>query len=104
MTGQCWIVVHLSRYGHLRPGTYDLLSPGYDEAFDDYFDGEADVEAIEDVKPAITLEQLQKIAVLIDDHKLDIDPAGLLEFGNHQLNCEILEIEFTKTYLMRYHL
>ena len=50
----------LSRYGHLRPGTYDLLSPRYDEAFDDYFDGEADVEAIEDVKPfAITLEQLK---------------------------------------------
>lgn len=28
----------LGRYGHLRPGTYDLLSPRYDEAPDHYFD------------------------------------------------------------------
>jgi hypothetical protein len=28
----------LSRYGHLRPGTYDILSPRYDEAPDVYFD------------------------------------------------------------------
>ena len=28
----------LERYGHLRPGTYDILSPRYDEAPDLYFD------------------------------------------------------------------
>ena len=28
----------LTRYGHLRPGTYDILSPRYDEAPDLYFD------------------------------------------------------------------
>jgi hypothetical protein len=28
----------LARYGHLRPGTYDILSPRYDEAPDLYFD------------------------------------------------------------------
>ena len=28
----------LSRYGHLRPGTYDILSPRYDEAPELYFD------------------------------------------------------------------
>ena len=27
----------LALYGHLRPGTYDMLSPSYDEAFDRYF-------------------------------------------------------------------
>ena len=27
----------LERYGHLRPGTYDILSLRYDEAFDLYF-------------------------------------------------------------------
>lgn len=27
----------LDKYGHLRPGTYDILSPRYDEAFDTYF-------------------------------------------------------------------
>ena len=28
----------LAQYGHLRPGTYDILSPRYDEAPDRYFD------------------------------------------------------------------
>jgi hypothetical protein len=27
----------LSRYGHLRPGTYDILSPRYDENYEVYF-------------------------------------------------------------------
>lgn len=27
----------LERYGHLRPGTYDILSKRYDEAFNEYF-------------------------------------------------------------------
>ena len=30
----------LKKYGHLRPGTYDILSPRYDEAPDLYFDWE----------------------------------------------------------------
>jgi hypothetical protein len=34
----------LSRYGHLRPGTYDILSPRYDEAPDDYLGGQRSVE------------------------------------------------------------
>ena len=28
----------LKKYGHLRPGTYDILSPRYDETPNDYFD------------------------------------------------------------------
>ena len=31
----------LERYGHLRPGTYDIESPRYDEDFDRYFAGAA---------------------------------------------------------------
>lgn len=27
----------LKKYGHLRPGTYDICSPRYDEAYDEYF-------------------------------------------------------------------
>jgi hypothetical protein len=33
----------LERYGHLRPGTYDILSPRYDEDFERYFGRQAAV-------------------------------------------------------------
>jgi phosphohistidine swiveling domain-containing protein len=33
--------VFLKRYGHLRPGTYDILSPRYDETPERYFDWSA---------------------------------------------------------------
>jgi len=29
--------IFLAKYGHLRPGTYDIMSPRYDEYFDEYF-------------------------------------------------------------------
>jgi len=35
--GEMGMPAFLSEYGHLRPGTYDILSPRYDEAVDRYF-------------------------------------------------------------------
>jgi hypothetical protein len=37
--------VFLERYGHLRPGTYDILSPRYDEDFERYFGREGGIVA-----------------------------------------------------------
>ena len=31
----------LEKYGHLRPGTYDITSPRYDEAFEHYFSSDS---------------------------------------------------------------
>jgi phosphohistidine swiveling domain-containing protein len=73
----------LERYGHLRPGTYDILSPRYDEAPDRYFDWSALPSEPEPRAPdsfALTLDQMRAIAGLMAEHRLDMDVVGLFEF------------------------
>lgn len=71
----------LARYGHLRPGTYDILSARYDEAPDLYFDWSG-TPATAPPRPrfALSIEQLRHIERLIKEHQLEIDPLGLMEF------------------------
>jgi adenylylsulfate kinase-like enzyme/phosphohistidine swiveling domain-containing protein len=71
----------LVRYGHLRPGTYDILSPRYDEAPDLYFDWSGS-RTSSSAQPRFTLsiEQLRRIEQLLKEHQLDIDVLSLIEF------------------------
>jgi len=71
----------LARYGHLRPGTYDILSPRYDEAPDLYFDWSS-TRPTASAPPRFTLsiEQLRRIEQLLKEHELDIDVLSLIEF------------------------
>ncbi len=71
----------LARYGHLRPGTYDILSPRYDEAPDLYFDWSSPRPPA-DAPPrfALSIEQLRHIEQLLKEHELDIDVLSLIEF------------------------
>jgi adenylylsulfate kinase-like enzyme/phosphohistidine swiveling domain-containing protein len=71
----------LARYGHLRPGTYDILSPRYDEAPDLYFDWSSTRPA-PPAPPrfALSIEQLRGIERLLKEHALDIDVLSLIEF------------------------
>ena len=74
----------LAKYGHLRPGTYDILSPRYDEAPDRYFDwsgiaANAEPEAkAEDFR--LSLGQMHEIGRLLAAHGLDHDLVGLFDF------------------------
>jgi phosphohistidine swiveling domain-containing protein len=71
----------LVRYGHLRPGTYDILSPRYDEAPDLYFDwSSAPPTASAPPRFALSIEQLRRIEQLLKEHELDIDVLSLIEF------------------------
>ncbi|MCL4757168.1 MAG: hypothetical protein KJZ96_02370 [Rhodocyclaceae bacterium] len=72
----------LARYGHLRPGTYDILSPRYDEAPDLYFDWNRSSGAAASAAPpySITLPQMRELVKLLESHELEADPVGLLEF------------------------
>lgn len=86
------------RYGHLRPGTYDILSPRYDEAPDLYFDWSRPHVAPEPAKPfALTPPQTRELASLLALHGLEIDPAGLLDFLKAGIEWrELAKFEFTR--------
>jgi len=72
----------LNTYGHLRPGTYDILSPRYDEDFERYF-GAAGAAKAERRQPAQFVLQPgveEKIADMLKDEGLNFTPSDLLAF------------------------
>lgn len=88
----------LARYGHLRPGTYDILSPRYDEAPALYFDWNQRPPAPEPVKPfALTLPQMREIVKLLEAHGLQPDPVGLFDFMQAGIELrELAKFHFTR--------
>jgi phosphoenolpyruvate synthase/pyruvate phosphate dikinase len=72
----------LKKYGHLRPGTYDILSKRYDEAPDDYFDWKEksqDAYAKQD-QFKLSISQMNKINSLLKDNGLELDVISLFSF------------------------
>jgi len=88
----------LSQYGHLRPGTYDILSPRYDEAPESYFDWSHRPQAPEPVKPfALTLPQMREIVSLLEAHGLQPNPVGLFDFMQAGIELrELAKFHFTR--------
>ncbi len=88
----------LARYGHLRPGTYDILSPRYDEAPELYFDWNQRPAAPEPTKPfALTLPQMREIVRLLDAHGLHPDGVGLFDFLQAGIELrELAKFHFTR--------
>lgn len=72
----------LERYGHLRPGTYDILSPRYDEAPERYFDwtSRKPVVASAPGKLALSPAQLRATERMLAQHGLQHDAPGLFDF------------------------
>lgn len=72
----------LARYGHLRPGTYDVLSARYDETPDRYFDWSKAREASASAERgfAISIDQLNRTSKLLAEHQLGHDAVGLFNF------------------------
>ncbi len=83
----------LKKYGHLRPGTYDILSKRYDEDPDGYFDWSQKPQvkkSLNDFK--LSKEQLEKIALSLEESGFEIDVEGLFEF----IKCAIEAREYSK--------
>ena len=73
----------LAIYGHLRPGTYDVLSPRYDEAPAMYFANFGKSELQENHERhlfALRIPQLRAIQEKISEDGLDINVLELFEF------------------------
>ena len=88
----------LKYYGHLRPGTYDITSPRYDERPDLYFNSDnhaTNEHPIADF--CLSLEQLSKIKSSLDLHGLDDDVLGLFTFIRSAIEGrEYAKFVFTK--------
>lgn len=71
----------LGRYGHLRPGTYDILSPRYDQAPDLYFDWSARRQRhANGSRFLLSVDQLRLIEDLLKKHGIEHDILSLMHF------------------------
>ncbi|MFW5650256.1 MAG: PEP/pyruvate-binding domain-containing protein [Acetivibrio ethanolgignens] len=74
----------LEKYGHLRPGTYDINSKRYDEAAELYFDWDKQGGRIKKEKAvkkfSLTMEQLHKLSDALRQHGLGDNVLELLDF------------------------
>lgn len=92
----------LEKYGHLRPGTYDVLSPRYDEAPDLYFDWPATYKESDSSdginKFSLGLAQLNRLDLLLKEHQIDHDVVSLLNFIKQAIEGrEFAKFVFTKS-------
>jgi phosphohistidine swiveling domain-containing protein len=68
------------RYGHLRPGTYDIMSARYDQR-DDLFTGAGPLAAPEPPAPFVPgAEQLRRIDGLLDEAGLGLTATTLFDY------------------------
>lgn len=87
----------LEKYGHLRPGTYEITSKRYDENFDEYFS--INEEKIKDEKEfQFSRYQLEKIDFYLKEFKLDITVENLIKFITESIEArEYSKFIFTKS-------
>lgn len=88
----------LERYGHLRPGTYDILSPRYDEEPERYFDWTRHTcEPAAPVSFELSSAQRRTIAALLAETGFTCGPDELLKFiGESIRERERAKFEFTR--------
>lgn len=73
----------LIKYGHLRPGTYDILSPRYDENPDRYFDWSANNSLHKTNNKrefSLSLESLNRLNEVLKDNGIEHNSISFLNF------------------------
>ena len=88
----------LKHYGHLRPGTYDIASPRYDEKPDLYFDWTVTPPKSPTAPPfALALAQMRDIGQRLKSHDLDFDAVSLFDFIQSAIELrESAKFHFTR--------
>lgn len=88
----------LLKYGHLRPGTYDILLARYDEDPDLYFDWENNTkDEVGQREFSLKLNQMREIEKLLLEHKLEPDPIALFDFIQSGIELrELAKFYFTQ--------
>lgn len=89
----------LKKYGHIRPGTYDIISKRYDEAFDEYFAG----NTYQDIRQeeghfAFSKSVIERMDLELEQNGLLITAEQLLMFIRESIEGrEYLKFVFTKS-------
>ncbi|HEB7554689.1 TPA: hypothetical protein RZH69_001694 [Campylobacter coli] len=89
----------LMEFGHLRAGTYNILSPRYDENFELYFEiNEKDNNVcLEDKAFILPEEKMKALNTLLKEHGLDISACEFFDFLKQSIEGrELLKFEFTR--------
>ena len=76
----------LHKYGHLRPGTYDICSKRYDQSGDQYFNFDQQMLKEKEEKAfKLSLEQYAKLQEMLNTHGLNIEVLELFDFMKHAI-------------------
>lgn len=87
----------IEKYGHIRPGTYDILSQRYDENFEHYFSNKCNQED-SIVNFSFSKEQLRLIDKALTEHGITIDSVKLIRFIKEAIEGrEYTKFVFTKS-------
>ncbi len=90
----------LKKYGHLRPGTYDITSPRYDSADSNYFDFDNKGTDITDEKETfkLTVSQFAMFNDALKKHGINADALQMFDFLKHAIEGrEYAKFIFTQT-------
>ncbi len=95
----------LKKYGHIRPGTYDIEFPRYDEGYEHYFSGNdkketntPETQPSDDLTDIFTKEQMDLMDEKLEENGLCVDAIGLLTFAREAIEGrEYVKFVFTKT-------
>lgn len=90
----------LSKYGHLRPGTYDICSSRYDQGEELYFDF-AHTQGGQEASQGefkLTLKQYEFFQRILEEHKMSVDVLSLFQFIQNAIEGrEYAKFVFTHT-------
>lgn len=87
----------LFAFGHLRPGTYDILSPCYEDNFDQYFSRLPENEC-QTSTYSFSSEQKTRIDILLRENGLQVGAEALIQFMVEAIEGrEYAKLVFTRT-------
>lgn len=87
----------LRDFGHLRAGTYNILSPRYDEEFEVYFDGKTTQSNAVDNNFLLSQEKKEKLDRILKEHGLKITADDFFIFLKDAIEGrEFAKFEFSK--------
>ena len=87
----------LKAFGHLRAGTYNILSPRYDKAFEKYFSFATKTQKVENQKFKLDSKQENELNTLLTQNGLKIDSVAFFDFLKNAIEGrESVKFEFSK--------